>query len=294
MTLTGDMLRRIRRIELVTRKLADEVFMGAYHAVFKGRGIAFDSVRPYEPGDDVRSIDWNVTARTGEPFIKQYTEERELTVLLLLDVSASGSFGTQGRFKREVAVEIAAALAYAAIRNQDRVGLLMVSDQIEGYIPPRKGRNHILRLIRDLLTLAPAGRGTDLGLGLRTANRLLSRRAILFLVSDFLTEMDYTRELTAAAAHHDVIAIVTGDRLEMMWPDVGLVALTDAETGQTAWADTRSARWRADFEAYVQSQRAERQAMLKRASVDWIEIATDGDYAAALAAFFQARARRRL
>lgn len=291
--LNAAMMRKIRRIELRTRRLVNDTFAGAYHAVFKGRGIAFDTVRAYEPGDDVRDIDWNVTARSGEPFIKRYTEERELTVMLLLDTSASVLFGSVNRPKRDLAAELGAVLAFAAITNNDKVGLLVFSDVIELHIPPRKGRNHILRLIRDLLAARPARRGTDLTMALRTANRLLKRRAIVFVISDFLVPPEtYARELALLSRRHDVIAVRLQDPLEQAWPSVGLVGLRDAETGAMQWVDTASPEWVQQFIRQAQRLSKAREAALVKARVDRIDIPLDGDYVRALTRFFQQRERR--
>jgi uncharacterized protein (DUF58 family) len=291
--LNAGTMRKIRRIELRTRRLVNDTFAGAYHAVFKGRGIAFDTVRAYEPGDDVRDIDWNVTARTGEPFIKRYTEERELTVMLVLDTSASVLFGTVNRPKRDTAAELGAVLAFAAITNNDKVGLLIFSDQIEMHCPPRKGRNHILRLIRDLLAARPTHRGTDLALALRTVNRLLKRRAIVFVISDFLTPTEsYSRDLTLLSRRHDVIAVTLADRLEQQWPSVGLVGLRDAESGSARWVDTSSTDWTKQFRMQAQRLSQARDAALMQARVDRIDVPLDGDYVYALTRFFQQRERR--
>lgn len=291
--LTAETLRKIRRIELRTRKLVNDSFAGAYHAVFKGRGIAFDTVRPYEPGDDIRDVDWNVTARTGEPFIKRYVEERELTVILALDASASASFGTVNRQKRDLAAELGAALAFTAISNNDKVGLLIFSDQIELFIPPRKGRNHVLRLIRDLLAAQPTHRGTNISLGLRTINQLLKHSAIVFLISDFLaSSQDYARDLLVTCRRNDVIAVVLGDPLEQAWPSVGLVGLRDAETGAVAWVDTASSNWRKQFQQQARRFQTMRDDTLARAGVDRVDVPVNGDYVQALTLFFQKRAQR--
>jgi uncharacterized protein (DUF58 family) len=293
MMLTAETLRKIRRIELRTRKLVNDSFAGAYHAVFKGRGIAFDTVRPYEPGDDIRDIDWNVTARTGEPFIKRYVEERELTVMLALDASASASFGTVNRQKRDLAAELGAALAFTAISNNDKVGLLIFSDQIELFIPPRKGRNHVLRLIRDVLAAQPTHRGTDISLGLRTINQLLKHSAIVFLISDFLaSSQDYGRDLLVTSRRNDVIAVVLSDPLEQTWPAVGLVGLRDAETGASAWVDTRLSSWRKQFQQQARRFQKMRDETLARAGVDRVDVPVNGDYVQALTLFFQKRAQR--
>lgn len=292
--LTADVLRKIRRIELRTRRLVDDSFAGAYHSVFKGRGMEFDTVRPYEIGDDVRHIDWNVSARAGTPFVKQYVEERELTMMLALDISASAFFGTVNQRKRDVAVELGAVLAYAAIRNNDKVGLLLFSDQVELYVAPRKGQNHVLRLIRDLLAAKPVSSGTDLGLGLRTVSRLLKRRAIVFLMSDFLTAGEtYASDLLLTARRHDVISVVLSDPLETTWPDAGLIGLRDSETGEKAWVDTTSSAWREGFSQQAKRFHQMRDAALSRAQVDRIDVPSDGDYVRALGRFFQQRSRRR-
>jgi uncharacterized protein (DUF58 family) len=291
--LTPETLHRIRRIELRTRRLVNDSFGGAYHSVFKGQGIAFDTVRPYQPGDDVRNIDWNVTARAGEAFVKQYIEERELTVMLVLDSSASCQFGTVNRSKRDLAAELGAVLALAATSNNDRVGLLIFSDRAEHFIAPRKGQNHVLRLIRDLLAARPANRGTDLSLALRTVDHLLKRRAIVFFLSDFLVSPgDYSHDLLVVSRRHDLIAVVMGDPLEQRWPDAGLVGLRDAETNASTWVDTSSKSWRDQFEQQSRRFRKLRDTTLVRASVDRIDLPVDGDYVRALTHFFRQRVHR--
>lgn len=290
---TAEVLKRIRRIELRTRRLVTDSFAGSYHAAFKGRGMEFDSVRAYEPGDDVRDIDWNVTARTGEPFVKRYVEERELTVMLVLDVSASVMFGTVSHFKRDLAAELGAVLAISAISNNDKVGLLIFSDQIEVFNPPRKGRNHILRLIRDLLATTPSGKGTDIALGLQTISRSLRQRAIVFLISDFLAPSDdYVRELMLIGRRHDVIAVTLHDKLETIWPTVGLVGLLDAESGLPAWVNADSPRWQRRFNQQVKRFQTMRDDALFKAQVDRIDVPYDGNYVPALTQFFRQRERR--
>lgn len=291
--LTPETLHRIRQIELRTRRLVNDSFGGNYHSVFKGKGIAFDTVRPYQPGDDVRNIDWNVTARTNEAYVKQYVEERELTVMLVLDTSASCLFGTVNRSKRDLAAELGAILALAAISNNDRVGLFVFSDQAELFIAPRKGRNHVLRLIRDLLGARPANRGTDLSLALRTVDRLLKRRAIVFLLSDFLAPArDYLHDLLVVSGRHDLIAVVMADPLEKTWMNVGLVGIRDAESSASTWVDTSSKQWRGQFAQQAQRFRHLRDSTLSRAGVDRIDLPVDGDYVRALTQFFRLRAHR--
>lgn len=291
--LTPEVLRRIRRIEFRTRRLVSESFAGAYYSVFKGRGLMFDSIRPYEPGDDVRDIDWNVLARTGEPFVKKYIEERELTVMLMLDASASSLFGTVKRPKVELAAELGAVLAFSAIFNSDKVGLLVFSDRVERYLAPRKGRNHALRLIRELLSAKPAGQGTDIGLALRTVNRMLKRHVIIFLLSDFLVPgSDYERELVSSARRHDITAIILSDPREQSWPKAGLIGVRDIETGDVQWVDTGSTVWHEQFTTRVESFRQMRDATLSRAGVGRIEIPPDGYYVRALSEFFYQRQQR--
>ncbi len=308
--LPPELIRTIRRIEIRTRHLVNDSFAGEYQAVFKGRGIEFDEVRQYQPGDEVRTIDWNVTARMGAPFVKRYVEERELTVMLAFDASASGQFGTAGRFKREIAAELGAVLAFSAITNNDKVGLLAFTDQIELHIPPRKGRRHVLRLIRDLLAFAPSGRGTDIALALDRLNRVLKRRAIIFLISDYMVpssdatafqassalrmsdQAAYERALVVTNRRHDLVAVTLTDPRELIWPGVGLVALEDAETGATTWIDSGDRAWRAAFERQALAGQARRDAALTRAQVDRIDVIAGQDYVGPLLAFFETRARR--
>jgi uncharacterized protein (DUF58 family) len=292
--LSQETLRRIRKIELRTRKLVKNSFAGAYHSVFKGRGIAFDTVRPYQPGDDIRDIDWNVTARTSEAYIKEYAEERELTVLIVVDSSASFLFGSVKQKKRELAAELGAVLALSATTNNDKVGLMIFSDQIEHYTPPRKGRNHILRIIRDLLEAPAVDKGTSLASALMAINHLMRQRAIVFLLSDFLAaDAEYQRELMVTAKKHDLIAVTISDPLERRWEQSGLIKLRDAETGNTIWVDTQPDTWRKAFERQAQQFQQRRKQMLAQAGVDQIDIDTQDDYVLALSRFFQQRSQRR-
>jgi uncharacterized protein (DUF58 family) len=289
--LEAETLKRIRQLELKTRRLVNTSFAGAYHSVFKGRGIAFEGVRPYQPGDDVRDIDWNVTARTDEAYIKRFSEERELTVMLMLDSSASCLFGTQNRQKRDLAAEIGAALALSAISNNDQVGLIIFSDKIEHFTAPRKGRNHVLRLMRDLLAARPSNQGTDLAMALHAANRMLKQRAIIFLMSDFLaTSAEYVRELNITARRHDLIAIVLSDPLENHWGNNGLVRLYDAETDDVILVDTASAEWRKRFQA--QAGRFQKMRNNTLTGIDQIDLSVTSDYVAALRQFFHRREKR--
>jgi uncharacterized protein (DUF58 family) len=297
--LSSDLIRTIRRIEIHTRHLVNDSFAGEYQAIFKGRGMEFDEVREYQPGDEVRSIDWNVTARMGKPFVKRYVEERELTAMLAFDASASGLFGTAERFKRALAAELGAVLAFSAITNNDKVGLLAFTDQVELHIPPRKGRRHVLRLIRDLLAFEPAGRGTDVTLAMDRLNHTLKRRAIIFLISDFLLDYDqpdaikaYERALLVTNRRHDLVAVSITDPRETAWPNAGLVALEDAETGARLWVDSSDPRWREAFAAQAAARHTVRDAAFTRAQVDQIAVTVGEDYVEPLLAFFKARARR--
>ena len=291
--LTGDLIARIRRIEITTRKLVSDSFAGEYQSVFKGRGMEFDEVRQYHPGDDVRSIDWNVTARTGEPYVKSYIEERELTVMLAVDVSGSGDFGTRNRFKRELAGELAAVMSFAATTNNDKVGLLLFTDRVELLVPPRKGRSHVLRMVRDLLVFQPVGSSTDIRLALDMVHQMLRRRSIVFLVSDFLADPEsYRQAMLVTNRRHDVVAFDLSDPLEYEIADVGLLALEDAESGQLRWVDTGSKEWQREFTDRVARLEEGKREIFAAAGVDRISVTTERDYVAELGAFFKDRLRR--
>ena len=291
--LTTELMNKIRHIEIRTRRLVDDSFAGDYHSIFRGRGMEFDEVRPYLPGDEVRSIDWNVTARMGEPYVKRYVEERELTVMLMVDASGSGDFGSQGKFKRELAAEIASVLSFSATTNKDKVGLMIFTDQIELYIPPRKGRRHVLRLIRELLAFEPKSDGTDIKSALDSINQILKRRSIIFLVSDFLDEPErYQKALFIANRKHDVIAVDLHDPLETDIEKVGLLTLEDAESGELVWIDTSDGAWREAFARQTNQFREAKDKALISSGVDQVKIETDQDYVKALTLFFQRRAQR--
>lgn len=291
--LTTELMSKIKQIEIRTRRLVNDSFAGEYHSVFKGQGMEFDEVRPYTPGDEIRTIDWNVTARTGHPYVKRYVEERELTVMLVVDASGSGDFGTEGQFKRELAAELASVLSFSATNNKDKVGLLIFTDRIELYIPPRKGRKHILRLIRELLAFEPEGHGTDIRQALDTINQILKRRSIIFLISDFIDDpLNYKQQLYMANRKHDVIAVDLNDPLETDIANVGLLTLEDAETGELVWVDTSSPLWRKQFVEENTQFLQEKHKVLANAGVDVVNINTDQDYVKALTLFFQNRARR--
>ncbi len=291
--LTSELVKKIRHIEIRTRRLVDDSYAGEYHSIFKGRGMEFDEVRPYQIGDEIRTVDWNVTARTGELFVKRYVEERELTVMLLVDASASENFGSVGRFKRELAAELTAVLSFAATTNNDRVGLVIFTDQIELIIPPKKGRRHVLRLIRELLAFQPKSTGTDLKMALDTVNQILKRKSIIFLVSDMLTATDnYSRELTVTNKRHDLIGIDLSDPLEMNIENVGLLALEDPETREVIWVDTGDKSWQQDYSNRIKSHEVQKTKVFQQANVDRIRISTDRDYTVPLTGFFKDRARR--
>ena len=291
--LTNELIARVRRIEITTRQLVEDGLAGEYHSVFKGRGMEFDEVRQYIPGDDVRTIDWNVTARTGEPYVKSYVEERELTVMLAVDVSRSGDFGTRNRFKRELAVELAAVMSIAATTNNDKVGLLLFTDRVELLVPPMKGRSHVLRMLRDLLAYEPVGTGTDIRLALDTIYVLLKRRSIVFLISDFLADPGaYRQAMLVTNRRHDVAAFDISDPLEREIADVGIMALEDAESGKQRWVDTGDRQWRREFSERVARMDAEKSDVLATAGVDHVRVGTERDYLAEVGGFFKNRLQR--
>jgi uncharacterized protein (DUF58 family) len=289
--LPAEVIRKIRRIEIRTNRLVTEHLAGQYHSVFKGRGMEFAESREYQIGDDVRSIDWNVTSRAGKLHVKVFQEERELTVVLLVDVSRSGEFGSGERLKREVAAEISALLAFSAIKNNDRVGLVRFTDRIEQYIPPRKGRTHVLRVVRELLVPDVEGAGTDLGSALAYIARVLTRPSVVFLISDFL-DAEYERALRIAARKHDLVAIEIVDPVEERIPSVGLVELEDAETGRRRLLDTSSRRVREALAGETRRRREETRALLKRVGVDRVAIDVSLPYDRPLVRFFRERAAR--
>jgi uncharacterized protein (DUF58 family) len=290
---SGELLKKIRKIEIVTTRKVNELLAGQYHSVFKGRGMSFDEVRQYQPGDEIRFIDWNVTARSGEVYIKRFVEERELTVMLLVDVSASLRFGSVAQYKRDVAAELGALLAFSAVKNNDRVGLILFTDRIERFVPPKKGRKHVLRIITEILTFAPQGRRTDIAEPLGYLSRIATRRTTSFLLSDFqVNPASFDTPLRVVARRHDLVPIVIRDAMEEALEDLGLVLMEDLETGEPVWVDTASQRTR---EAYRRSATMAHQKLLqgfRRLKIDAIDVATGGGYVQALAQFFQLRARR--
>jgi uncharacterized protein (DUF58 family) len=287
---TAELFKKARKIEIASRRLVDTQLAGQYHAVFKGRGLIFSDVRPYYPGDDVRTIDWNITARMNAPHVKQFVEERDRTVNLVIDMSASGFFGSAGATKREIAAELAAVVAFSAIKNNDRVGLYILTDKVERYIPPKKGRKHVLRVIGEILTFKPKSRGTDLAKGLDFLGKVAKRRSVVFFVSDFLST-GWERAMRIASQRHEIVPVVVGDPMETTLPNVGLLVLEDLETGAVIEVDTSRAM-RRDFEAQALRAAEEREQALRRLNLDVVTVATDQPYVDALIAFFRARAKR--
>jgi len=286
-----ELIKRIRQIQIYTSRAVDASFAGQYESVFKGRGMQFDEVREYMPGDEIRTIDWNVTARTGRPFIKRFVEEREMTVLFAVDLSASGEFGTVSKLKNELAAEFCAVLAFAAAKNNDKVGLLIFTDRIELFIPPKKGSRHILRLIRELLGFTMPKRRTNIPLALDYIARVVRKRATVFLVSDFI-ETGFQKPLSLLNKRHDVIAVPVRDRVEIAMPAVGLIEVQDAETGQIMLVDTSSKRFRAQYGDHSSRRFNELKNTLRSINVDLIPIATDKPYINDLIQFFHMRHRR--
>jgi uncharacterized protein (DUF58 family) len=286
-----ELARKIRYIEIYTSKAVNDVLAGEYESVFKGQGMEFEEVREYQPGDEVRSIDWNVTARMGHPFVKRFVEERELSVMFLVDLSASGAFGSVGRLKNELAAELCALLAFSAIKNNDKVGLIVFTDTIEKFIPPGKGTTHVLRLIRDLLEFRPRQVQTDITAAIDYLGRVTSKRSVVFLVSDFQGS-GYERPLHVLGRRHDVIAVSIIDPREVSMPNVGLVELEDAETGETVVIDTGSAVVRKEYEQLGAGQQARLRELFRSMGVDQVEVLTDRDYVLDLVRFFRMRERR--
>jgi len=286
-----EILRQVKLLELRTRGLVNSLFTGEYHSVFKGQGMEFAEVREYQPGDEVRSIDWNVTARMRHPYVKRYIEERELTVMLAVDLSGSSRFGTVNRFKSELATELSAVLAMSGVRNNDRVGALLFTDKVEHVVPPGKGRRHALRLIRDILVYEPAGSGTDIAGAADYLVKMLGHHSIIFMISDFLGT-DFERPIKLLAQRHDVVAVTMEDPRELTLPDVGLARFTDPETGFTLNADTSDPHVRAKFEETVREEGEARRRIFRRLGIDEIVVRTDGGYIDALLRFFRLREQR--
>ena len=284
-----EVLQKVRQIEIRTRRIVDTVLSGEYHSAFKGRGMEFSEVRAYTDGDDIRTIDWNVTARTGSPYIKKFIEERELTVMLVVDASSSGNFGSVDKFKGEMAVELCSLLAFSAIRNNDRVGLIIFTSGVEVFIPPRKGKNHVLRVIRELLYFEPKHRGTDICAALKFLNRVQTKTSVVFLVSDFIAAANFEAPVRVAAKRHDLIAISISDPREDIIPRVGLIELEDAETGETILFDTRNRKSLQTYKREREKRRVGLESMFRSAGVDEIRVSTETGYVKPIVNFFKRR-----
>lgn len=285
----NELLKKIRKIEIKTRGLSQNIFAGEYHSAYKGRGVIFSEVREYVPGDDVRDIDWNVTARQNKPFVKVYEEERELTVMLLVDVSGSRSFGAVGEAKMEKMAEIAATLAFSSIQNNDKVGMIMFSDKIEKFIPPKKGRKHILLLIREIINYQPENEGTDIDRALRFLTNAIKKRTAAFLISDLIDTHDYTQSLMIASRKHDLVTLQVYDKRDCEMPNVGLVKMRDLETGETAWIDTSSKSVRKTYAKAWYDRQQWISSVMTKSGVDMTSIATDEEFVKALLGMFRRR-----
>jgi len=290
--LNRELLKKVKKIELSTRHLVNEVFGGEYHSVFKGRGMEFAEVREYTPGDDIRTIDWNVSARTGVPYVKLFEEERELTVMIMVDASASGAFGTRQQMKRSLAAELSAVLAFSAVKNNDKVGLIIFTDQVEKYIPPRKGRSHVLRVIREVLDHEPQHQGTSINTALEFMSKVMRKRSVTFLISDFL-DKDYEKSIRQASRRHDMLSFHLQDPWELELPDLGLIQLHDGETGATSLVNTASTRLRQAYSQQAKRRNADLQNFFRSNGLDYLPIRTDQPYVDALINFFHTRAARR-
>ena len=288
-----ELFKKVRKIEIKTRGLTNHIFSGQYHSAFKGRGMTFSEVREYQYGDDIRNIDWNVTARFHRPFVKVFEEEREMTVMLLIDVSGSNDFGSQTQSKRDLTAELAAVLAFSAIQNNDKVGVIFFSSKIEKFIPPKKGSSHILRIIREIVDFKPTERGTDIGEGLRFLTSAIKRRTTAFLISDFMTDKSFEKEMQIAANKHDLVALRITDHREMDIPKVGLVKFRDSETGKERWVDTSSSAWHNAYLQMIQYKSAELNREFTKHGIDNTLIYTDEDYVRPLMQLFKKREARR-
>ncbi len=286
-----ELVKKLKKIEIYTSRLANNQLAGSYHSVFKGRGMAFSEVRQYQPGDDVRFIDWNVSARMNDTYVKVFTEEREMTVILMVDLSASERFGSVAKPKIETVAEVAALLAFSAIKNNDRVGLILFTDRIERFVPPKKGRSHVMRVVTEILNASPEGTGTDLGVALNMLGGIGKRRTVAFLISDFIAE-DYEKPLKVISTKHDLIPIEVVDPREQDLPNLGLALIEDLETGELIEVDTSNAKVRAEFARGVRAQRDRRHQLFKKLRLDHVSVSTDRDYVRPLAEFFRIRQKR--
>ncbi len=289
---SSELIKKVRKIEIKSRGLSQNVFAGEYHSAFKGRGMMFSEVREYQYGDDIRDIDWNVTARHNKPYVKVFEEERELTVMLLVDVSGSGSFGAVGPEKRDMIAEISATLAFSAISNNDKIGAIFFSDRIVKFIPPKKGKRHILMIVSQLLDFQPQSRGTDIAGALKFFTDALKKKSTAFLISDFIDNSEYDKPLSVARNRHDLMAIQVYDRRDASMPDVGLVRMADLETGSTRWVNTSSKKVRKAYDRWWYERQQLMSSRLKHSKVDFASVATDEDYVKALMGLFKQRGRR--
>lgn len=286
---TSELLKKVRKIEIKTRGLSNQIFSGEYHSAFKGRGMAFSEVREYTPGDDIRTIDWNVTARFGTPYVKVFEEERELSVVLVVDVSASGLFGTNKQFKQDLITELCAVVAFSASQNNDKIGIIFFSDKIEKFIPPKKGKSHILRIIRELIEFKPEHKRTNIEIALKYLTNVIKKRSVVFLISDFLSEPNYRDALKIANKKHDVVALRIVDKTEMQLPEVGLVKLMDNETGKLMWLDTDNKTFRKQFAVNQLKFEDDLKDIFNRAGIDATKILTHESYIQPLMNLFKNR-----
>lgn len=286
---TKDLLKKVRKIEIKTRRLSDHIFSGEYHTSFKGRGMTFSEVRQYQYGDDVRAIDWNVTARYNEPYVKVFEEERELTMMLMVDISGSENFGSKNQLKSEIVTEIAATLAFSATQNNDKIGLILFSDQIELYIPPKKGKSHVLRIIRELIEFEPKSKQTNIGQALQFLSATQKKKAIVFMISDFITDDEYEKTLKIASKKHDITGIRVFDLREEQMPNIGLVAMQDAETGNTQWVNTASKNVRLQYEKYYQDKVNYFKDVFSKCGAGSVNTRVDESYVTKLLGYFKSR-----
>jgi uncharacterized protein (DUF58 family) len=286
---TKDLLKKVRKIEIKTRRLSDHIFSGEYHTSFKGRGMTFSEVRQYQYGDDVRAIDWNVTARYNEPYVKVFEEERELTMMLMVDISGSENFGSKNQLKSEIVTEIAATLAFSATQNNDKIGLILFSDQIELYIPPKKGKSHVLRIIRELIEFEPKSKQTNIGQALQFLSATQKKKAIVFMISDFITDDEYEKTLKIASKKHDITGIRVFDLREEQMPNIGLVAMQDVETGNTQWVNTASKNVRLQYEKYYQDKVNYFKDVFSKCGAGSVNTRVDESYVTKLLGYFKSR-----
>jgi uncharacterized protein (DUF58 family) len=289
---TADLIKKVRKIEIKSKGLSNQIFSGEYHSAFKGRGMAFSEVREYQPGDEIRLIDWNVTARFNTPFIKVFQEERELSVMLVVDASDSQNFGTNSQLKRELITELCAVVAFSASKNNDKIGIIFFSDKVEKFIPPKKGKSHVLRIIRELIEFTPDNKGTDVGVALKFLTNVIKKKSITFVLSDFISK-PFDDALKIAAKKHDLIAVKVADQREQELPKAGLVKLLDGETGQFHWVDTNSAKVRKTYQSQMQKRSKEIDNMFSKSSVDMIQLETGKNYIVPLINFFKKRESKR-